>query len=134
MDKEKQIEEMAKEIEKSYTAYKGFCPRKLTVCGFIKNCMYCNIATHLIEQGYRKIDENEVVISKEDLKKLSSSIKSEQEVRQIEIFNDIVIALTERHESAKYFYGIKESVGVDMSIRIVKFFAEKYGVDLGETK
>lgn len=67
MDKQKQIEEMAKEVEKSYTAYRGFCPHKPTVCSTIKSCVYCNIATHLIEQGYRKITEGAVVLTREEL-------------------------------------------------------------------
>jgi hypothetical protein len=96
-DKEKQIEEMAKEIGKSYTAYKGFCPRKLNVCSSIKNCMYCNIATNLIEQGYRKINENEVVISKEEFEALDRARKEVEKLsnqypfsRVIDGFNSII--------------------------------------------
>lgn len=70
MDKQKQIEEMAKEVEKSYTAYRGFCPHKPTVCSTIKSCVYCNIATHLIEQGYRKITEGAVVLTREEYDEL----------------------------------------------------------------
>ena len=65
------IEEMANEIEKSFDVYRGFCLRKRTECSAINNCLYCNIATHLIEQGYtkNKIPEGSVVLDRQEYQK-----------------------------------------------------------------
>lgn len=71
MDKQKQIEEMAYELTQYEYKLCGRLPKNeclLTshihaqVC-----CDYCKIAEYLIEQGYRKIPENAVVLTREEL-------------------------------------------------------------------
>lgn len=62
MDKEKQIEEMMKDIGRGCAALVyGGCDDK--------TCRMC-LAKHFLKQGYCKITENEVVISKEEYEEI----------------------------------------------------------------
>lgn len=66
IDKEKQIEEMAKEMCKVCKSIEETCYMKKQPCSLIKE-----EAKTLYEQGYRKIpEEDSVVISKEEYEKL----------------------------------------------------------------
>ena len=47
-------------------------------------------------------------------------------------FNAIIRALEERKERVKAFYGLNESVGVDIAIRTVKELAKQCGVEIKE--
>jgi hypothetical protein len=148
MDKQKQIEEMAKEIEKSYTAYRGFCPHNTTVCSTVRNCMYCNIATHLIEQGYRKITENEIVISKEEYDKLK---QFEYQVRSGVCFTQKMwfdFCIEDSKHQTSLQIKAKEQGCKETAEKIIKWFkensvcipsdedisdfAKEFGVDLGD--
>lgn len=155
MNKEKQIEEIAKEIEKSYTAYKGFCPRKLNRCGTIRNCIYCNIATNLIEQGYRKINENEVVISKEEYELLIKN-KGIEHIQEFATINGKLCLVKDkmvlkeyppdavnfiRKETAREILGAlylltqQNACGIALIAKeSVEDLAKKYGVEIGEEK
>ena len=101
------IEEMTKEIKKSHTAYKGFCPHNPTVCSTVRNCLYCNIATHLIEQGYRKIPEGSVVLTEEELDKKIKPFRLEI----IALCKDLV--QTRKETAEKFAEMLKEKCKMD---------------------
>jgi type I site-specific restriction endonuclease len=108
---QKQIEEMAKEIEKSYTAYRGFCPHNTTVCSTVRNCMYCNIATHLIEQGYQKIPEGAVVLTKEEREEFNELYRSAlQRAEKWERLCGIKIKETRKETAEKFAERLKEKL------------------------
>lgn len=124
MDKEKQIEEMYKDCN--------------TLGRFEK------LFNELIKAGYRKITENEVVISKEeyetltDIKALQLQVKdclnnmSNEDIKQIEA--------QARKETAekilkkgKEYYDSKEDKGLAFNL-FAMWIEKEFGVDLGETK
>lgn len=75
MDKEKQIEEIAINI------CKGCKPR--TKCENT-NCTMSNIvAEYLYNAGYRKINDNKIVISKEEYEKITKELVTEQRAKEI---------------------------------------------------
>lgn len=47
-------------------------------------------------------------------------------------FNAIIKAVEERKDRVKAFYGVAESVGVDIAIRTVKELAKQFGVEIKE--
>ena len=60
------------------------------------------------------------------LKKGYDFVKAEKD------FNAIVQALEERKERVKSFYGVNESVGVDIAIKTVKELAKQFNVEIKE--
>lgn len=137
------IEEMAKEIEKTFYVYRGFCQRKRTECSAINNCLYCNVATHLTEQGYRKIPENSVVLTSEQysnylilqtnhewLREKAKELQADNErlYKNLGKFKESVRKETAK-EIIKWF--IKYSVCIP-SVKEINEFAKKYGVEVEE--
>ena len=157
-DKEKQIEEMAKD-------YYGYSIDLEDDCKFVAEEMY--------NKGYRKISENEVVIDKnenpclscpvpEDIqrdvdcsticgavrlgidwqnqckvlvkenKQLTKELAQARKETAEKIFNTIIKALETKKASIITHYGIKESVGADVAIRTVKNLAKQFGVEIKE--
>ena len=58
MDKQKQIEEIAKVVEDTMFEYRGFCVNKNSCdCDAKTNCVACNIAHNVYNAGYRKVCE-----------------------------------------------------------------------------
>ncbi len=147
MDK-KQIEEMAKNSGGCDYPHRS-CEK--CWCKEEKECSAYAYAKSFYEQCYRKITENEIVISKEEYEGLKSTIKrlrAYDKERDIQLhanlisktrketaerdFNAIIKALEERKDRVKAFYGNAERVGVDIAIRAVKTIAKQFGVDLRE--
>ena len=79
MDKEKQIEEMAKDI----VHQKMFGKCIFENCPFEKDdeilCNNCKVAQYLYNKHYRKITKNEVVFTKEEYKKIEREKKRLEE-------------------------------------------------------
>ena len=90
-----------------------------------------------------KLPENSVVLSNEEqerilmatekriegLKKQISQTRKETVERD---FNAIIKALEERKDRVEAFYGVAESVGVDVAIKTVKELAKQFGVEIKE--
>lgn len=106
-------------------------------------------ATYYYEQGYRKINKDSVVLSRkkyfnlihenyflgqDEIRFYYQNIKIPQERKETteKDFNLIIRALEERKERVKSFYGVDESVGVDIAIRIIKVLAKQYDVEIKE--
>lgn len=74
--------------------------------------------------GYRKIPENAVVLTPaerdEEMRLIRQDVIERLEVTRKELVKEILQCLEERKERVKDFYGIAESVGVDIAIRVVK--------------
>ena len=113
------------------------------------------IAKALIILGYQKIDKDkEVVLSREEYENLKLDIQEahnkgvrvgfdltkykENQLSQTrketteKDFNAIIQALEERKDRVKAFYGVKESVGIDIAIRTVNELAKQFGVEIKE--
>lgn len=100
------------------------------------------IAEKLVKNGYIKPFPNSVMFPREEyeeikqyqsyipeLKKAFDKIRKETAERD---FCTIIKALEGRKERVKAFYGIEESVGVDIAIRTVKKLAKQFGVEIKE--
>lgn len=112
MDKENQNEEIARIICDNYN--NGCCEVDGCVCNY--NCKAHNEdAKALYELGYRKINENEVVISKAEYEHINScyNVIRKETVREI-------------LEKVKELYTTPYSCFCENILKV----AEKYGVDL----
>ena len=97
-----------------------------------------------------KLPENSVVLSRDNYNRLKRDSElyearheeklkffakvynqSSKETAE-KIFNDIIQALEERNDRVEAFYGVAESVGVDIAIRTVKELAKQFGVKIKE--
>ena len=148
MDKEKQIEEMAR----IFGSCKIF-PNCITCdrhCG-IRGCYNRDRAKVLYEHGYRKINENEVVISKEEKQKLLKEMYEQGKfdaLADLEKDYKVVISKEQmqkiagdyakdcltfyeqaRKETAREIYEQLQGHGTTY---VKKWIKEQYGVDLGE--
>lgn len=112
------------------------------------------ISRELYEQGYRKLPEDSVVLSKEEYERLKNSrnirvvTKYEEDDYEIcipasdydemlkqeckETAKEILQGLEEKKERVKAFYGTDESVGVDIAIRAIKEILKQKGVEVEE--
>lgn len=86
MDSEKQIEEMAIDLEEEFV----LCGT-LSNCG-TKKCSRC-YAKYLYEQGYRKIPEGSVVLTKEEFNEFRQTIitQSQEYTKRCNEMNDKII-------------------------------------------
>ena len=152
MDREKQIEEIAKamcEYCKEMCGEDG-CPRlPFSKENFDKECFVYRIeeAENLYEKGYRKIKDNEIVVSKEEYEGLinqNKGLKEENHILRLEnndleaqvelksketareIFLNAIAKVKERFKQTKGY-----TTCYDIVFVLTKL-AEKYGVDLGE--
>ena len=148
MNKQQQIEEMAVigcvRTPQAHTAEEcGKCDFKNGQCNAYRH------AEALYNAGYRKLPEESVVLSREEYEVLkikekekhwletcmsvweNAKIASSKKTAEKD-FNAIIRALEERKERVKAFYGLNESVGVDIAIRTVKELAKQYGVEIKE--
>ena len=155
-DKEKQIEEIAKVLDKCCNFYdkngvhlgnkcnsrdcEYWCDTNYLCCSYNKK-----EATALYNAGYRKLPKDSVVISMEEYKKLKMLeeghitcddvyeyvVNSRKETVEKD-FITIIKALEERKERVHSFYGVSESVGVDIAIKTVKELAKQFGVEIKE--
>ena len=116
-----------------------------------------DIIDALYNAGYRKLPEDSIVLSMEEFDTLKAEndkyvkdcidyiatiSKLENKVWEVEQqasketaekdFNAIIQALEERKDRVKAFYGVNESVGVDIAIRTIKELAKQYGVEIKE--
>lgn len=154
-DKEKQIEEIAREIAKRDCYLYDKCPKK-----YKHNCVsqdpkimlesskhYITIATWLVEADYQKVNENEVVIDKKEYELLmrNKSIEHIQEFSEIngklclvkdkmilkEYSPDVVEFI--RKETAREIFQWLKAHTFDSSFTIIEtYFKEQYGVEIGE--
>ena len=95
MDKEKQIEEMAKIISNTWLddlEGNTFC-----VSDFLDNVNTKAIATDLTDKGYRKITDNEFVISKEEY----DALKTIEKYHIRSCGKDVVVISKEEYEGLK---------------------------------
>lgn len=152
-DKEKQIEEMAKDIEHQ----KMFGPCIFENCPFREDdeilCNNCKVAQYLYNKHYLpKLPKDSVVLSREEYREYVDNENEayyrgqhETEVyyKNIQIprerketaerdFNAVIKALETKKTSILTHYGIKESVGADIAIRTVKELAKQFGVEIKE--
>lgn len=135
MTDEKMIEELAKDIFESKVAIDG---SDMAFGLFDEDDHFHRIARFLYKHNYRKLPENAVVIpekineetSPEDIIKIAKYNESVRKKTAREIFDAIIKALEERKESVEAFYGVPESVGVDVAIRKIKQLAKRYGVEV----
>ena len=101
MDKQKQIEEMAKDI--CSPCHKG----KLGLCDPKEGCVVWQYAKNAVENGYRKIPEGAVVLTREEYEKLDIVKKmygSSDKVKPSDILR--MLAMTDnvaRKETAEKF-------------------------------
>ena len=145
MDKEKQIEEIAKVLNECCNRYDeqgrhlgNKCSNCEYWCDTNHICCSYNIkeAETLYEQGYRKINENEVVISKEELERL----KQEQTKSYTAIINSSFLDRIEQLEN-RLIKARKETAREILQIikqeydyigDLERIIAKKYGVEIGE--
>ena len=108
-DKEKQIEEMIHDLKIAMCSYES-CEECPTSWCYAEEC-----ATMAICKGYRKIDKDSVVLSREEYNELLA--------RPLEIMGDFVISKT--NKKCKYFrvidYGYRKSN---------QCFAQKYAPEV----
>lgn len=130
MEKEKQIEEMARVL----------CQNQCYSCTGA-TCLALLNCKALYEHGYRKITENEVVISKEEYRKLKLKRKNAMAIEtarkvceHIENDNKKI-----RKETAReilrplYLLTRKNSCGIALiSVESVEELAKHFGVEIGE--
>ena len=106
MDKQKQIEEIAKIIVETDFYYRGFCWQedKFEKClyGEPINCQSCLTAKNIIEQGYRKIPEN-VVLTREELDKKLEPFRLEIITLSQELVETSQKLMKARKETAEKF-------------------------------
>lgn len=95
MDKQKQIEEMARIICKN-GANDGDCDK----CGFHKKCYKFKDAGSLYNAGYRKINEGAVVLTREDMSKYAKDCIAGQETG-LDIINALIARAERYKEQAK---------------------------------
>lgn len=140
MDKQQQIEEMAKFMHyKAHGKDKDCDNEKCEMCW----CSCKNDAESLYNAGYRKIPEDSVVLSRKEQEKILTA--TEKRIKELKRqilqarketaerdFCTIIKALEERKERVKAFYGVAESAGVDIAIRTVKELAKQLGVEIKE--
>ena len=127
-DREKQIEEMVSIMASSNNPFVDV-PIEIMP----------KVAEALYNAGYRKLPEDSVVLSREEYEKLkytwitdSDAYKKGCKETAEQDFNTIIKALEERKDRVKAFYGVAESVGVDIAIRTVKELAKQFGVEIKE--
>ena len=86
------------------------------------------------------------MLSREEYKRITKELVTEQRATEIakeyfekmrketaeKDFNTIVKALEERKGRVEAFYGVAESVGVDIAIRTVKELAKQFGIKIKE--
>lgn len=130
MNKQQQIEEMAKVIDDRLIEARGWLGSMNRGKGYW-------IAQKLVENYQPKLPEDSVVLSREEYIDLSRNYVGEQvaQARKETAERDfctIIKALEERKERVKAFYGVAESVGVDIAIRTVKELAKQFGVEIKE--
>ena len=132
-EQEKQIKELEKDLEE-YVAYDEWSAKeygKYTV-----DCSYT--AYKLIEQGWIKPDKDSVVLSGLELaeykhyKEYTKSLAMIEKETAERDFNAIIKALEERKDRVEAFYGVAESVGVDVAIKTVKELAKQFGIKIKE--
>ncbi len=129
---EKQIEEMAKAL-----CGKTLCGKKFINCISIGECKQSNdLAKNLFDRGYRKINENEVIISKEEYEKLK--ILKEGHITCKELLEFVNSA---RKETAREIFNAlykdtirygRPAVYKFLSPKDIKDMAKQYGVEIGE--
>lgn len=130
MKDKKQIEEMAKIMQKCY--------EKNGLLNF----------KWFAESAYKCLTEDSVVFTKEELSRtiFIRGSRCSGKSYEITLFKDgyekgsketaerdfctIIKALEERKERVKVFYGIAESVGTDIAIKTVKELAKQFGVEV----
>ena len=123
MESEKKIEELGKDIRESLILH------------IEKTILYPYLAQDLYSKNYRKINEDEIVISKGLLKDLTS-----EDYITLKQFSEHIKELREtRKETARdilkdlYYEAISNiTETVELTILQIEELAEKYGVDLGE--
>ena len=150
MTEQEQIEEMAKVIDDRLIEARGWLGSMNRGEGYW-------IAQKLVEHYQPKIPESSVVLSREEYSELKAEndkyvkdcidyiatiSKLENKVWEVEQqasketaeqdFNTIIKALEERKDRVKAFYGVAESVGVDIAIRTVKELAKQFNVEIKE--
>ena len=141
MDKEKQIEEMKREIIKTFSTEYIYAQSEV-----MKNISDINVLIRsLISKGYRKITENEVVISKEEYEKL----KQEQTISYTAMINGSYLdrigdlenrLLNIRKETARkiadelleHYFALSHLGNCLLEFTKLQEIVKKYGVDLGE--
>lgn len=131
-DKEKQFKEMGKVMPEKIKD-----PLDNSRYIIFGKSLRREIARIYYNAGYRKIDKDTVVLSREEYIDLSRNYVGEQitQARKEtarEILNDIIQALETKKASIIIHYGIAESVGADVAIRTVKGIAEQFGVEIKE--
>ena len=102
-DKEKQIEEMANDLEEEFV----LCGT-LSNCG-TKKCSRC-FSKYLYEQGYRKLSEDSVVLSREEYEKIAQSFAKELLLQTERTTKEVV----EKFISEIEFHGIATMDGVGL--------------------
>lgn len=93
------------------------------------------IAEKLVEQGYCRIREDSVVLTREEQERILNA--TEKHIKQLKKelsqahketaerdFNTVIEALETKKASIMTHYGVAESVGVDVAIRTVKELAK----------
>ena len=136
-EKHKQIEEIVKEIAECNKESCQNCKLTCTYHYAIKR--FCEL--FLPEASIvLSIEEQDKLYQKgfydgkqfaEKFYKLFVRAETRQETVEKD-FNAIIQALEERKDRVKDFYGVNESVGVDIAIRTVKELAKQLGVEIKE--
>ena len=153
----KEVEEMMLTIPQKIIAY-DMNPKGQHLYGEQRQ----EIAEVLYNAGYRKIDKDSVVLSREDYEMLVNQYKNleikysnlcdnyrlckdtNETLKQNAIitrketaerdFSAIIKLLEMKKASITCHYGIKESVGADIAIRAVKELAKRVGIEIKEYK
>ena len=135
MDKEKQIEEMAQCIDCTPFLFE----KDIKNCVYLKQGIGCDrykFAKENYDKGYRKINENEVVISKEEYHRLKIDGLTKS---RLTISDRIKLVEKARLKTAgeilrDLYYEATSNITdtIELTILQIEELAEKYGVDLGE--
>ena len=136
-DKEKQIEEIAKEMSKELCCYYDKRKRKCSNCfGMEEDCdLHCNFGRtleRLSNAGYRKIDKDSVVLSREELEKIIDQTKETEK----NYYKKVVIPQERKEATEKIMQDLKPLlegfVHTDTGENLYVYKCKQFGVEIKE--
>lgn len=146
-DNEKQIEEMAKDLEEVETdvghilvnetfsyvkEHKKYNPKKDFSNAHTKTFEELT-AEEMFKKGYQKVDKNSVVLSKEEYESITKELVTEQRAKEIvQEYFGIVRKETAREIFKKLLKEVVKRKSCGNADVVIQELAKQYGVDLGE--
>lgn len=85
----------------------------------------------VLKEGQEQL-ESDVYNYEMNLQHITAELKQARKEAAEKIFNIIIQALEERKDRIRAFYGVDESVGMEIAIKTVQELAKQYGVEVEE--